>query len=376
MSAVSAPGFAPAGRPSLGPSSLGLLLALGLPACAPEPAGANLSGATSTGRVIEEGTPEALGVLNMLNDPSTTLTVLDIDAALDKRAATNLVAHRDGPDGRPSTADDPLFASIQQVDDVAWVGDAALRALRAHAQDTGWIPAGEDYYGTVETVSFTVAEAAAVVSLVNTASQTTLDGDVALDRRAAEALVAGRPYASLEEVAQARYVGASALTHLKSWVDAQPAPLSTAAALAALRTDVDGLWFSSESDYPLVVWQIEGPATTTITAANVQALLAPVYEARPEALSLADRTVEASSLGWLFDRTTVPQDWWEDSNRADAAQWSRVRADFETGLQDVSVWRLGPPSSFGYLIGDIDVFVIGRTADRDLVGIRTVSIET
>ena len=52
------------------------------------------SGSTSSAGVIEEGSPEALGVLGMLNDAGTTQSTLDIDAALHKRVATTLVVHR------------------------------------------------------------------------------------------------------------------------------------------------------------------------------------------------------------------------------------------------------------------------------------------
>jgi DNA uptake protein ComE-like DNA-binding protein len=324
-----------------------------------------------------EGSPEALGVLDMLNDASTTLTVLDVDAGLDRRAAAGLIAHRDGADGVPGTADDNPFDSVHEVDAVPYVGDSALAHLLDYARAHGWVDAGEDYYGTVETVSFTTTEATAVVELANTADQATLDDDVGLDSRAATNLVAGRPYTTLEQVAAVRYVGASALAAMKDWVDAAAAPtLGTADAVAALNTDVAGLWFTSESDYPLQVWQIAAPSTTTLTTANVKTVLASAYVARDGSTSLAARSVEASSLSWMFDRYTVPADWWEDSNRADQPRWQAVRDVFEDQLESVTVWRFGRRDSLGNLVGDIDVFVVGVTADGDLVGIRTVSVET
>lgn len=348
-------------------------------ACASDPTLEARTPTASTDRVMEEGSAEALGVIAMLNDASTTTTVLDIDAGLDKRAATGIIRHRDGKDAKAGTKDDDLFGSIQEIDDIKWVGDSALSALLAYATAEGWVTVDEDYYGTIETVTFTKTEADAIVILANTATQDELDVDVGLDSRAAKNIVADRPFTTLEEVAAVKYVGATALGHLRDWVDAHPtsgAVLGTADAVSTLTTDVAGLWFTSESDYPLVVWQIDSPSTTSVTAANVKTLIEPVYTARAETMALAERTVEASDMAWMFDRYTVEQDWWEDYNREQAPAWQTLRTVFETQLTNVTVWRIGPANPYSGLAGDIDVYVIGVTADGDLVGISTVSIET
>lgn len=346
-------------------------------ACASDPTLETRMASPSTDRVMEEGSAEALGVIAMLNDASTTTTVLDVDAGLDKRAATGIISHRDGKDTKAGTKDDDLFGSIKEIDDIKWVGDAALSALLAYATAEGWVAVDEDYYGTIETVTFTKAQADAIVILANTASQAELDDDVGLDSRAAKNIVADRPFTTLEEVAAVKYVGATALTALRDWVDAHPSTLlGTADAVSTLTADAAGLWFTSESDYPLVVWQIDSPSTTSVTADNVKTLIGPVYSARAETMALADRTVEASDMAWMFDRYTVEQDWWEDYNREQAPAWQTLRTVFETQLSDVTVWRIGPANAYSGLAGDIDVYVIGVTADGDLVGISTVSIET
>ena len=61
---------------------------------------------------IVSGTPEAIGLLDFLNDPSTDYDVLDIDAALDRRAAPNLISHRNGDDifGFPDDDSSQAFA--------------------------------------------------------------------------------------------------------------------------------------------------------------------------------------------------------------------------------------------------------------------------
>ena len=92
---------------------------------------------------IDEGSPEALAVLALVNDRSVDARELDIDAALHATAAGNIIEHRDGPDGAPGTADDDPFGSLAELDAVPFVGPVALRALLAYAIEQGLIGGGE-----------------------------------------------------------------------------------------------------------------------------------------------------------------------------------------------------------------------------------------
>ena len=123
-------------------------------------------------------------VLEMLNHSSTTLKVLDIDAKLTKTAATSLIAHRDGPDATFGTADDDLFDSIQEVDDVKYVGASALGKLKDFAEN--WTPPipGQE----------TDPEEQQVLDMLNHVSTTVavLDINAALTATAAKNLIAHR----------------------------------------------------------------------------------------------------------------------------------------------------------------------------------------
>lgn len=77
-------------------------------------------------------------ILALVNDPATTFERLDLDVGLDRRAAANIIAHRDGADGAVGTADDRLFASIDELDMVPYVGPAALDDLAAYALSNGY----------------------------------------------------------------------------------------------------------------------------------------------------------------------------------------------------------------------------------------------
>jgi hypothetical protein len=201
-----------------------LVLCIGLTACEnPSVLPANDGGATASAKSVGvvDGSPEAVGLLAFLNAESTTYDVLDNDVPLDKRSAANLIDYRDGADATWGTRDDNLYTDIDEVDDVRWVGPAALDRLVKYVVDEGLVPVDDDYLGTWDGVSFTVAEAEAVVELANTAGPNTLDDNIALDSRAANSIVDARPVSSVYEISGLYYVGASALTKLKDYAEGE-----------------------------------------------------------------------------------------------------------------------------------------------------------
>ena len=161
---------------------------------------------------LVEGSPSAVGLLNFLNDESTDFITLDIVAKLDRRSASGLIHHRNGPDGELGTWDDDLFDTVNEVDAIKWVGPATLSRLERFASENGWVPVGDDTLAIIEGVPFSVWEAEIVVQLVNFSEFEALDGF--LNRRAAANLVAQRPFVSVEAVAAVRYVGPAALKAL------------------------------------------------------------------------------------------------------------------------------------------------------------------
>ena len=60
------------------------------------PTAADGSEATEAQALITEGTPQAIGLLALLNDPETTFERLDRPARLNRRSARMLIHHRDG----------------------------------------------------------------------------------------------------------------------------------------------------------------------------------------------------------------------------------------------------------------------------------------
>ena len=165
---------------------------------------------------IVSGTPEAIGLLDFLNDPSTDFDVLDLDAELDRRAAGNLISHRNGGDDIYGTSDDDLFSSIREVDNVRWVGPRSIERMVDFASSIGFVPTGTDYLGTWDGVDFTVNEADTTIGFVNSASEEQLDVDLGLNVRAVNSILDAGEIGSVAELAELYYVGKSALRTLKS----------------------------------------------------------------------------------------------------------------------------------------------------------------
>ena len=412
---------------------LALLLTAG---CAANPGSEAIP---SAGDLRLTATAEA-AILDLVNYPGTDVDVLDNLVELDTRAAHNLIAQRNGADGVSPSSDDVYFATITALDAVPYVGDTALERLEAYALAHP-APTGE----VVEGVSFRGWESQSVVWGVNQADLATLDG--LLDARAANGLIAARPFTSVTQMGPISYVGSSALEALRGhalvWWNAlrgmaplggtfdgvtfdeataevaleianlatlaqltqngltsTPAnyliaarPYSTLAQVAAvsgvgtatmtaLRDYAQsGAWgasgtciatfegavgphlgdvlFLSESDQPFELVSFAGAGTSAPTAASVLALIGA-----PAGSTAAQRPVEN------YYRALEPA-----SDTADPGAAAAIQAAFEAQLSDVIYVAVFAPA--GSPDGPIvQVYLVGRTSCGDLVGIRSISIET
>lgn len=72
---------------------------------------------------------ETATILSFVNNIDTDVDALKL-AGVHTRASKNIVAARNGADAAPGTADDVLFADLEQLDDVYYVGPAAMEQLR------------------------------------------------------------------------------------------------------------------------------------------------------------------------------------------------------------------------------------------------------
>ncbi|RLB65063.1 MAG: hypothetical protein DRI90_03035 [Deltaproteobacteria bacterium] len=177
------------------------------------------------GGVFGQVTPTQVEIelmLDFVNDTHTDFDLLDDDVGLDRRAAENIITHRDGADGNYPSSDDDPFDSLPELDAIPYVGQTALTKIYTYATTH----AGSGSV-TVEGVTFTAEQAAAVVWGVNQATAVELDDDVGLDSRAADNLVNEAPFNSVEEMSPVAYVGASALTKLRTYAPVWQAAMNS-----------------------------------------------------------------------------------------------------------------------------------------------------
>ncbi|MGE0784181.1 MAG: nuclease A inhibitor family protein [Sandaracinaceae bacterium] len=289
-------------------------------------------------------TPEEVGVTRLLNAPTTTFELLDQSVPLDSRAARNLIAHRDGADGLFGTRDDDPFDDLAEVDAVSYVGTLAIDRLIAYAASHGLVPGPDDVLGTFDSVAFTVAEAQRALDVVNTASSATLRESVPLDSRAVTSIMAARPIDTMGELAALYYVGTAAMTRIKAY-SAPPVMGSCESLSSQIGTAAAGMWFTSESDYPLTAVTFATPQTTSTILPTL---------GLPPSTPVETQTVDRffTQLGYSNDEAAV----------------AALRTLLESDLRDIRVIRVGRIQ--------IQVYVIGTTTCGGAAGFSTVSIET
>ena len=116
------------------------ILAVSVPACVdPEVEDGENDGFPS-GKAdggIDEGSPEAIGVLALVNDTSLTAAKLKTAAGITTRVSTNIVKHRDGASA--ATTDDDPYDTLAELDAIPYVGPSTLNALLDAARDRGLV---------------------------------------------------------------------------------------------------------------------------------------------------------------------------------------------------------------------------------------------
>lgn len=116
---------------------------------------------------------------------------------------------------------------------------------------------------------------------------------------------------------------------------------------------IDLLW-SSESDYPfeIVTWKqgIEMTPTALFSRGDD-----------------ADRSIEIT-LTELFAPVLTVEDWYEAEEIAQVNRYTELFHAIESNLAQVQVFRVGEV--------EIAIYIVGKTPNGDLVGLKTHVVET
>ncbi|MCY1016128.1 nuclease A inhibitor family protein [Pyxidicoccus sp. MSG2] len=264
---------------------------------------------------------------------------------LEARAADHLYA------GRP-------YTRVAQMGAVTWVGPTALVQLRAHALPWWNCLHGQTCLaGTFDGVTFNEPTAVTALDLANQATYAQLTGHGVAGAQAND-LIAARPYTSLAAVAATYGIGTATMDALKTYAQGGPSTCITLWS-NAVAPQLPHVLLMSESDRPveLVSWQGEGGSAPTAATVLALAGVPSGYTAEVRVVSNYFRALEPSS------------------GSADPWAAANIENAFDTQLTDVIYVALhAPPGGPNQAV--VQVFLVGRTSCGDLVGIKSIAIET
>jgi hypothetical protein len=129
--------------------------------------------------------------------------------------------------------------------------------------------------------------------------------------------------------------------------------MTTAEIIDRLQQATTDLVWTSESDYPfeVITWS-KGT------------------EIDPTALFKlpTDTTIETITLQDFFKPALATEDWYDREELATVDRYQKLVDAIGSNLSDIVVFRVGEI--------EITVYIIGKTLDRDLVGLKTQIVET
>jgi Nuclease A inhibitor-like protein len=133
------------------------------------------------------------------------------------------------------------------------------------------------------------------------------------------------------------------------------AVLTTATIIDRLKQATTDLLWSSESDSPfeIVTWE---PGIEL----NPSDLFSNIYD--------TDLAIESMDLADLLAPVIAVEDWYEAEELALVDRYQKLRQSIESNLSEVQVFRVGEV--------EIDIYIIGKTPAGDIIGLKTLAVET
>ena len=132
--------------------------------------------------------------------------------------------------------------------------------------------------------------------------------------------------------------------------------ISNNKAIEKLSEAVKGLLWLSESEYPwqTVYWQ-------DVNHLNCQTVLQHCNY-HPET-KIITKTIDS-----FFKLAMKEREWYDEAERAEVKQYRDLYSLLKNNLEDIKV----------YLVGEveIDVYVLGKSDDKEIIGLSTKTVET
>lgn len=120
-----------------------------------------------------------------------------------------------------------------------------------------------------------------------------------------------------------------------------------------LRRLTQGLTFMSESDYPVEPFHMEGKGRKSLKASDLPTPRKPVRQA---------------DFDTFFGAATTVEDWHGPEERESVKRFQELVKFLKEHLTGIKVYKVGK--------AEMDVFVVGRTAEGDFAGVSTKVVET
>ncbi|MBD2245201.1 nuclease A inhibitor family protein [Nostoc sp. FACHB-888] len=125
-----------------------------------------------------------------------------------------------------------------------------------------------------------------------------------------------------------------------------------------LKQASDSLLMMSESEYPFEVFLWSNQAQEPMTAQKLLQLTGHSPET----------SVEEVELDYLFRNCAEEKEWHDEIQKQNVQKYHSLVKTLKDNLIDIHVYRIGTIS--------IDVYIVGKTPDKDLAGISTKVVET
>jgi hypothetical protein len=124
-----------------------------------------------------------------------------------------------------------------------------------------------------------------------------------------------------------------------------------------LKQAAKGVVYSSESDYPFEVihWTGNGEPITAETIIEKTG-------------TQKDVAVEVIDFSEFFNPEVPDPDWYETQEKAEAARYKNLMEILRHYLSNIHVYRVGEI--------EVNIYILGESANGDIVGLSTKSIET
>jgi Nuclease A inhibitor-like protein len=131
--------------------------------------------------------------------------------------------------------------------------------------------------------------------------------------------------------------------------------VTTTEILGLLKQATTDLLWSSESDYPfeIVTWSKEVEMTPIALFGDL-----------PD----VNRPIEMMSAIDFFEPVLTVEDWYQAEELAQVDRYTDLLHAIDSHLTDVKVYRLGEV--------EIAIYIVGKTPDGDIVGLKTYAVET